>query len=202
MAFMKSNRPDPNPRPEGEAGLVPRAQNPGYAPAHAALAEALARRSQTEERRKRAIAKARGDASGRPLVAIAKDLVLGGVIAGTSPAQEIDACDLEFGALSELIVQCSEAEQLALSEVSFEAANLFKPVVEEHHRTILHHLEAAAAAARAIHEIHAELMSAGYSLRHDVLPAPPMAMASVGFPENTNANVATYRRFLAERKII
>jgi hypothetical protein len=162
------------------APITPMSEDPRHREAAARLRELEERLAATELRRKRNMARnARRRANPTPedKSAWAAQLVAGGVVPGSDPATEIDACNVEFSILMPAVQAAHEKLREVENLLSYEACML----LQDAHFEALGEIEAALVAlakpVAALHVLRAKLLSAGYEISTSALPMPGLAAA-------------------------
>jgi hypothetical protein len=180
--------------------IKPIAEHPEY---HAALAvlEALEQRlAETETRRKRARARLMGAKPSRGWAERARDLVAGGRIEPTSPADEIAASADEEVILRQGISLATRRLDEVAKDLSFTASQKLQPLHNAALLAVLQAIDDLAAALDAAASIRAALRARGFSPSSVLIPElAPQEAVMIGRSTNVGASPAWYFRRELER---
>ena len=191
-------------RDPAQVPLATLAEQPKYQALRAELAAIEQRLGLAEQRRKVALARARGQQPTRSAAQRAEDLVAGGTVMVLSPAAELEAAEEELGILHKARIAKNEQLQALAGELSAEACKQF---AAQHAEA----LRAAAAAATALHDslevarvIRGRLIGAGYQLNEAAMPVHMFpAAAALGDPERVGMTpAAQFKSWLTDKGIL
>jgi hypothetical protein len=181
--------------------IEPIDRNPAYQQLLAELEAHQQRLKDTEARRKRAVARARGAKPERSPLARAKDLALGGQVPGFDAAAELAACEQEeLQILRPAIVELTARLDDLRGDLSL---NECEKLRAQHNAALiaaLHAIEDLVAALDVAAGIRARVRTAGYVPLGTVLPAiAPPAVFALGDPANVGASQSWYFKRSLER---
>jgi hypothetical protein len=187
-----------------EFTIEPLADNAEYRAAVEQLEPLHARSAETDERRRRALARRRSTPRpARNVVERARDLIQGGLIPGVDTDAELRACDEEDDILGRAITEQRQRIDDIAGHLSFEMAQRFR----EHHDAALiaafDGMDATWTAFGTILALGARLRAAGYQPSSVALPGYiPQGALLLGDPAQFQTQSAAYRRWLVSQGIL
>jgi hypothetical protein len=184
--------------------IAPISRHPAYAALVLELQKLEARHAEAERGRQRQLARVRGEKVKRSVAERAADLLAGGRIDPTSPADAVTALDEELAVLRSAIGEKTRQLDALVVDLSYEVSKDAKREFDEQMRAAYAAMEALAKAFTAAAHLAHRLRQAGYRPSAVLLPdLIPEGAMRLGDPSMVGLNEGwRFRRALEERGII